>query len=189
MPITCELWCGRRCVFAEISVRTVKADSLTPAIDGRHTVERLKWGSFHMAMKEKLSQPSDLFHVIGFSETDVRRCSRTRSLDISEEGFKTVAEINRNSSVLWEAERQGRVVKLLIEVYFLDRRSLRADDAFEVRYGRQFQIVRYYNDTAMYIAKKNRIELPPVLTTIARTDLPKELGTGIRDYYFLAIPG
>src|ERR1700729_2293241 len=76
----------------------------------------------HMPISEPEQKPSDPFHVVGFSEAEVKSGLISRSLGISEEGFKTVAALGRKGSPLWQAAQEDRVAKQLIEIYFLDVR-------------------------------------------------------------------
>jgi hypothetical protein len=124
--------------------------------------------------------------VVGFSEAEVKSGVILRSLGISEEGFKTVAALGKQVSALWDSAQRDRVEKRLIEVYFLDTGSS-PNCSLSSLYGKQVRMVHSYNDTALEIINGIRLELPPILSTVARADLLISLGVGVRDYYFTIV--
>jgi hypothetical protein len=138
-----------------------------------------------MPISEPEQKPSDLFHIVGFTEAEVKSGAISRALGISEEGFRTVAALGKKGSPLWEAAREDRVEKRLIEVYFLDLRS--SPDATFPRV-KGFRMIHFYNDTALEIINAIPLALPPIISTAARKDLPAKLGVGVRDYYYTALP-
>jgi hypothetical protein len=75
-----------------------------------------------VSISEPEQKPSDLFPVVGFTESEVKSGLISRVLGIAEEGFRTVAELGKQGSPLWRAAQENRVTKLLIEIYFLDLR-------------------------------------------------------------------
>jgi hypothetical protein len=88
-----------------------------------------------MPISEPEQRSSDLFHVVGFTEAEVKSGTISRSLEISEEGFKTVAALGKKGSPLWEAAQADRVGKRLIEVYFIETRGSRGNVALAESYG------------------------------------------------------
>lgn len=136
-----------------------------------------------MRIPEPEQKPSDLFHIVGFTEVEVSSGAISRSLGISEEGFRTLAALGKKGSPLWEAAQKDRVEKRLIEVYFLDVRTS-PGAAFPRVEGKQFRMIHFYNDTSLEIINAAQLDLPPVISTAARRDLPAELGVGVRDYYY-----
>jgi hypothetical protein len=144
--------------------------------------------STHMPISEPELKPSDIFHVVGFTAAEVKSGAISRSLEISEEGFKTVAALGKKGSPLWEAAQADHVSKRLIEVYFIETRGSRENVALAESYGREFQIIHFYNDTALEIIKAAGISIPAVVAAVSRADLPAKLGVGIRDFYFKVLP-
>jgi hypothetical protein len=140
-----------------------------------------------MRIPEPEQKPSDLFHIVGFTEVEVKSGAISRSLGISEEGFRTLAALGKKGSPLWEAAQKDRVEKRLIEVYFLDLRSS-PDATFPRVKGKGFRMIHFYNDTALEIINAIPLALPPIISTAARKDLPAQLGVGVRDYYYTALP-
>jgi hypothetical protein len=136
-----------------------------------------------MPFSEPEQKPSDVFQVVGFSEAEVKSGAISRSLGIAEEGFRTVAALGQCGSPLWLAAQENRVAKLLIEIYFLDLRRSR-DLSFQSPDGRSLWMIHFYNDTALEIINAVPLSIPPIISTIARANLPKEIGVGVRDYYF-----
>jgi hypothetical protein len=140
-----------------------------------------------MPISEPEQKSSDLFHVVGFTEAAVKSGAISRSLEISEEGFKTVAALGKKGSPLWEAARADHVSKRLIEVYFIETRGSRENVALATSCGRDFQIIHFYNETALEIINAKGISIPSVVSTLSRADLPAKLGVGIRDFYFTVL--
>jgi hypothetical protein len=136
-----------------------------------------------MPISEPELRPSDTFHVVGFTEAEVKSGAISRALGIAEEGFRTVAALGRKGSPLWHAAQEERVTKLLIEIYFLDvRRSPHVN--FPGKNIERFWMVHFYNDAACEIIRATSLELPPMISTVSRANLPTEVGVGVRDYYF-----
>jgi hypothetical protein len=136
-----------------------------------------------MPISEPEQKPSDPFHVVGFTEAEVKSGLISRSLGISEEGFKTVAALGRKGSPLWQAAQEDRVAKRMIEIYFLDLRRSTVAGYLGVDV-KQFRMLHFYNDTALDVINIIALELPPTISTAIRADLPAKLGVGVRDYYY-----
>lgn len=66
------------------------------------------------------------------------------------------------------------MVKKLVEVYFAN--SFVGDKAFTNRYGDKYQLVDFYNETALQLSSQFRIQLPPVIGQITRANLPEQFG-------------
>ena len=139
-----------------------------------------------MPISEPELKPSDIFHVVGFTEAEVKSGAISRALGISEEGFRTVAALGRKGSPLWHAAQENCVTKQLIEIYFLDVRRF-PDANFPGKDLRQFWMVHFYNDAACEIINATSLELPPIISTVLRANLPAEVGVGVRDYYFKVV--
>jgi hypothetical protein len=139
-----------------------------------------------MPISEPELKPSDVFHVVGFTEADVKSGAISRALGISEDGFRTVAALRQIGSPLWHAAQEDRVTKQLIEIYFLDVRRF-PDVSLPDRDYEQFWMVHFYNDAACEIINATSLELPSIISTVFRANLPAEVGVGIRDYYFKVV--
>jgi len=139
-----------------------------------------------MPISEPELKPSDIFHVVGFTEAEFKSRAISRALGISEEGFRTVAALGKKGSPLWHAAQEDRVTKQLIEIYFLDVRRF-SDANFPGKDVRQFWMVHFYNHAACEIINATSLELPPIISTVLRANLPSAVGVGVRDYYFKAL--
>lgn len=139
-----------------------------------------------MPIPEPAQKPSDLFHIVGFTEAEVKSGAVSRALGISEEGFRTVAALGRKGSPLWEAAQIDRVEKRLNEVYFLDVRSSPRATLPDV-HGKDFRLLHFYNDTAREIVKALSLDLPPIVSSVVRAELPANLSVGVRDYYYAVL--
>lgn len=138
----------------------------------------------NMPISEPEQKPSDPFHVVGFTEAEVKSGLISRSMGIAEEGFRTVAALGKKGSPLWQAAREDRVSKRMIEIYFLDLRSPTVAD-YPGMDRKQFRMLHFYNDTALDVITTIALELPPIISTTIRANMPAKLGVGVRDYFYV----
>jgi hypothetical protein len=136
-----------------------------------------------MPISEPEQKPSDSFHIVGFTEAEVKSGMISRSLGISEEGFKTVAALGKKGSPMWQAALEDRVAKRMIEIYFLDL-SGPTTGGYPGVDAKQFRMLHFYNDTALEVINIISLELPAIISTATRADLPAKVGVGVRDYYY-----
>jgi hypothetical protein len=125
-------------------------------------------------------KPQDVFHIIGFTNDDIAKGIQLRAMRIQDENMKLMIALHKQLGPLAVAAQKGLVVLKPLEVYFLDRFVGLDDDSFETQFGKQFQVVDYYNDTALALSKRFSITLPKVIGKITREQLPKHIGISIR---------
>jgi len=135
-------------------------------------------------MPEPELKGEDVFHVIGFTGQDILGGALSRSLQLSTDNLKMMADLHQQFGALAPAAERGLVVKKLIEVYFLDPFAFFDDDTFEQRYGNKYQVVEFYNDTAFTLSNQYRIQLPPVIGKHTRAELPNRFGISMRGECF-----
>jgi hypothetical protein len=97
----------------------------------------------------QLTSGNDVFHVIGFTRDHIASGLQLRTLRLTDECLKAGSALNQKLGPLALAAQKGFVVKKLVEVYFLDPFSFFDDDSFEKEFGSTYQIVEFYNETAL----------------------------------------
>ena len=130
-------------------------------------------------MPELEPKPEDVFHVVGFTRQNILEGALIRSLQLSTDNLNMMGALAQRFGALAHAAEQGSVVKKLIEVCFLDR-FVGDDEIFEARYGNKYQVVNFYNETALALSNQFKIQLPPVIDNITRAELPKPFGISMR---------
>jgi hypothetical protein len=131
-------------------------------------------------MPEPGIRTEDVFYAIGFTRQDILNGAQIRSMQLSSENLKMLDVLHTQFGALAHAAERGLLVKKMIEVYFLNPFAFGDDDTFEQRFGVNFQVVEFFNETAYTLSNQYNIQLPPVIGKLTRTELPKQLGISMR---------
>ncbi len=134
-------------------------------------------------MPEPQPSAGDTFHIIGFTREDILNGALMRSLQLSTENLKMMGALAQRLGPLSQAVERGLVVKRMIEVYFLDPFVAHDTEDFEQKYGK-YQVVDYYNETALKLSGQFGIQLPPVIGKITRAELPDAIGISMKGMCF-----
>jgi hypothetical protein len=136
-------------------------------------------------MPEHDSNGGDVFYVIGFTEQDIVKGALSRTMQLSTEILKMMAALHQQYGPLAQAANRGSMVKKLVEIYCLDAFiGSGEDDTFAQRFGRKYQLVDFYNETAFSLSNQCHIQLPAVIGKLTRAELPKHVGIGMRSECF-----
>ena len=130
-------------------------------------------------------KPDDVFHIIGFTHEDILSGAQIRAMEIQSENLKMMVALHGTLGPLAVAAERGLVILKPLEVYFLDPFVSLGDDSFEKQYGRKFQVVDYYGETALELSKRFNLKLPAAIGQLSREQLPKRFGISIKGITYM----
>jgi hypothetical protein len=118
-----------------------------------------------------MPEPNDVFHVIGYTREDITGGGMFRLLTLADVLFRRMGELHDQVGPLDAAFRAGKVVREDVEVFFYTPLDFGGE-----QFGRDYQMVEFFNDEAYRLCHEYHIGVPPVIRQITREQLPARMG-------------
>jgi hypothetical protein len=131
-----------------------------------------------------LPSPDDIFYVIGFTRADIASGALHNLTSLSLKSLEEMRKLHQRVGPLAIAAAHGLVAKETIEVYFESALDAEQGRNFRNEYGEDYQTVQFLNETAMRLCREFGINLPNLIRTIRRNQLPLQHGTMVHGWTY-----
>lgn len=115
-----------------------------------------------------MTEPNGVFHVIGHTREDIIGGGMFRLLTLADVPFRRMGELHNQVRPLDAEYRAGKVAREDVEVFFY----VPLDFGGGQQFGRDYQVVEFFNDDAYRLCGECHIGVPPVIRQITREQLP-----------------
>jgi hypothetical protein len=127
--------------------------------------------------------PSDVFHVIGYTAQTVASGSMIHLMGLSTHVLKSNEALWKQLGPLVPATQAGKAKRQIFEIYSITPFLFDSEDhlpaAIRRLGGGPYVAVEFFNDVALNPCGEYHIQLPPVIGKVTRAELPPPPHLGI----------
>jgi hypothetical protein len=115
----------------------------------------------------------DVFHVVGYAKRDILHGGLSHLLGLSVRVQKENEELSREVGPLVPAWLSGKVKRESVEALFVAPALSEKEIPYRARNNEMFLCIEYLNDPAIRLCRRYGIDLPRVIETVGRGDVPR----------------
>ena len=131
--------------------------------------------------------PDDRFSIIGYTRDEILAGAVFDFLRVPVLALRRMGELYQEFGPLAQAAENGRIGVEVGEVYFLSPLEIDGFRDIYEQFANKYQVIHFFNDTALRVCSENHIVLPPTIMETTRANLPHGLGTSMRFSNYLRI--